>query len=209
VGKREVVGLLDCGAQVSVMSGDLFDSLSDDGLELLHIPVVNCILSSAFGKESTRIKKQALVEFKIGDDQFEVTMMIAPKLAAEMILGINFFYDYFFLFPKMPHGFRRASTNSFHLPRSTASLVVKSVRSFRGPLISFESLLATVWGISPTTGRPVESLTASGPSWFLSFWVNSHCQVYSVLRRRVLAFAPLSFSYWCLIAASIATQPPR
>jgi hypothetical protein len=59
-------------------------------------------------------------------------------------------------------------------------------------------LLAIVWGISPTTGRPVESLTASGPSWFLYFWVNYHSQVYSVLRRRVLAFAPLSFSYWCL-----------
>jgi hypothetical protein len=56
----------------------------------------------------------------------------------------------------MPHGVRGASTNSFHF------FVVKSVRSFRGPLISFESFITPVWGISPT-GRPVDSFTASGP----------------------------------------------
>jgi hypothetical protein len=48
VGKREVVGLLDCGAQVSVMSGDLFNSLAEDGLELF-IAYTSCKLRTFVG----------------------------------------------------------------------------------------------------------------------------------------------------------------
>jgi hypothetical protein len=121
-----------------------------------------------------------------------------------LLSTLKYFFFFFFLFPMMPHGVWGASTNSFHLPRSTASLIL-ALSSLWNPSGVSEAhwfplnlLLAPVWGISPTTGRPVESLTASGPNWFLSFWVNCHSQVYSVLRRRVVAFAPLSFSYWYL-----------
>jgi hypothetical protein len=56
-GDKEIIALLDSGAEVSVMSEELFNSLLERELKFLHIPVTNCVLSSAWLSKSKRIKK--------------------------------------------------------------------------------------------------------------------------------------------------------
>jgi hypothetical protein len=118
---------------------------------------------------------------------FSRVLMVKCRSCIKNIWQCGILLLFFFLFPVVPHGVRGASTNSFHLPRSSLWNPSRVSEAHWFPL---NLLLAPVWGISPMTRCPVESLTAYGPSLFLSFWVNSHIKVYSVLRRRVLAFAP-------------------
>jgi len=73
------------------MSEHLFDSLTNRGVKFLSIPVVNCVLHSAFGKKSKRIKTQALVEFKLGNEIYEQVALIAPDLVVDMLIGVDFF----------------------------------------------------------------------------------------------------------------------
>jgi hypothetical protein len=69
------------------MSEELFTCLISDGMKLLYIPVVNCLLSTAFGKKSRRVKRQALIVFRIGEQLYELTVIVAPEHVTEIILG--------------------------------------------------------------------------------------------------------------------------
>jgi hypothetical protein len=52
------------------------------------------LLVTAFGKKSNQIRKQALVEFQLGQDELEVNFLISPQLIHEAILGCQFMKDY-------------------------------------------------------------------------------------------------------------------
>jgi hypothetical protein len=60
--------------------------LTESGLQLLHIPVVNGVLISAWGSRTKRIRKQALIPIKIDDEMYEQVFMVAPQLLANAIL---------------------------------------------------------------------------------------------------------------------------
>jgi hypothetical protein len=45
---------------------------------------------TAVGKRSNRVKKQAMIEFTIGRDLFEVNFFISPQLVHDAILGCEF-----------------------------------------------------------------------------------------------------------------------
>jgi hypothetical protein len=94
IGGREVIALLDTGAECSVMSEKLFTSLINDGMKLLYIPVVNCLLSTAFGRKSRRVKRQALIEFRIGEQLYELTVIVAPAPVTDIILGSDLINEY-------------------------------------------------------------------------------------------------------------------
>jgi hypothetical protein len=94
VGGKEIFALLDSGAEISVLSGSLFGRLTEEGLRIFHIPVVNAVLLSAWGAKTKRTKKQALVEFGIGCGRFEMVFMVAPQLTTDMILGADFLDEY-------------------------------------------------------------------------------------------------------------------
>jgi hypothetical protein len=76
------------------MSEELFNSLLEMGLKFLHIQVTNFVLSSAWLSKSKKIKKQAWIEYKLGDDQFELNLMTAPQLATDVIFGADFLNDF-------------------------------------------------------------------------------------------------------------------
>jgi hypothetical protein len=116
VGNREFIGLVDRGAEISVLSENLFNSLTEDWLNFLHGPVSNCVLSSAWRSCSKRFKKHALIEFVIGHDRYELVFMIAPHLTTDAILGWNFSNDYQVIvdFPKRCFMTKRDSTVSRH-----------------------------------------------------------------------------------------------
>jgi hypothetical protein len=56
--------------------------------------VSNEILISAWGSSTQKIKKQALVKFKVGSDSCEQIFMVPPQLTIEVIAGANFVSDY-------------------------------------------------------------------------------------------------------------------
>jgi hypothetical protein len=92
--EQKLIGILDTGAEATLMSEHLFESLTNRGVKFLSIPVVNCVLHSAFGKKSKRIKTQALVEFKLGNEIYKQISLIAPHLVVDMLIGVDFFYEY-------------------------------------------------------------------------------------------------------------------
>jgi cystathionine beta-lyase family protein involved in aluminum resistance len=49
----------------------------------------------AFGKRSKRIRRQALIEFTVGNDLFEGVFMITPQLTNETIIGCQLLKEYF------------------------------------------------------------------------------------------------------------------
>jgi hypothetical protein len=54
IGGQVVVGLIDTGAEGSIMSEQLFNSLESKGVIILSIPTTNCVLTAAFGRKSKR-----------------------------------------------------------------------------------------------------------------------------------------------------------
>jgi hypothetical protein len=62
-------------------------------MELLHIPLTSAVLISAWGNRTKRIRKQALIPFRLGNDVFEQVCIIAPAMLAPFILGADFLYE--------------------------------------------------------------------------------------------------------------------
>jgi hypothetical protein len=85
---------LDCGAEASLINGELFNQLMEDGVEILTLPISNCVLEAAFGAKSRRITKQALLQFSIDSCTYEVVALVAPSLSMEIILGVDFLKQY-------------------------------------------------------------------------------------------------------------------
>jgi hypothetical protein len=87
--------LLDSGAQVSIISENVYEQLIINNGEYPTIPVSSTVLVSAFNSKSKRIKKQTLIEFVIGEnDKYENAFLVAPKLVTPVILGSDFLYEH-------------------------------------------------------------------------------------------------------------------
>jgi hypothetical protein len=86
--------LIDTGAEISVISQELFEKLMEDGIEIPTLPISNCLLEAAFGIKSQRIKRQALLNFTMDGSPYEATALIAPRLTMYMILGVDFLREY-------------------------------------------------------------------------------------------------------------------
>jgi predicted aspartyl protease len=94
IGEQEVVALVDSGAESWIISQELFESLINKGIPILHMPVIGCVLTSAFGRNLKRIKKQALIEFTLNEHKYEVMALVAPELATSVIIGTDFINEY-------------------------------------------------------------------------------------------------------------------
>jgi hypothetical protein len=75
------------------MPEEVYNNLVAGGLQPFHLPVTGGVLTSAFGTRSKRIRKQALIQFKIDDVCLEQVFMIAANVMADAILGANFLTD--------------------------------------------------------------------------------------------------------------------
>jgi hypothetical protein len=65
IGEEKSIAVLDTGAKISLMPERIFEDLLAKGLKAPQLPVVNGALITAFGNRTKRIKRQALIEFKI------------------------------------------------------------------------------------------------------------------------------------------------
>jgi hypothetical protein len=90
IGYKEVTAIVDSGAEISVLSENLFDELVACDMQVLILLVINGILISAWGSRTKRIRKQALIRFKMGSSSYEQVFMIAGQLMSDAILGANF-----------------------------------------------------------------------------------------------------------------------
>ena len=90
ISDEKLIAVLDTGAEIPLMPERVFEDLLAKGLRAPQLPVVNGALITAFGSRSKRIKRQALIEFKIDGVSYEQVYMIAPNLVPVAILGINF-----------------------------------------------------------------------------------------------------------------------
>ena len=87
-----VSALVDTGSQVTRISEEFHDYLMQHG-DILELPVTNCILLTAIGKKPTRIKKQVLLNIRIGTCEKLVTFLVVPGLSNKIIFGNNCLLD--------------------------------------------------------------------------------------------------------------------
>jgi hypothetical protein len=76
------------------MNEHLYNGLRHKGFKCLDLPAQNINLVSAFNRKSNRSKKQALLDFKIGNVNINQTVLLSPQLLTDTILGLNFLMEY-------------------------------------------------------------------------------------------------------------------
>ena len=91
---EEVDALVDTGCELSILNECLYNKLKHAGLSCPELPTQHVNLVSAFNEKSKRIKKQALLEVKIGSLKIVQVVLLSAQLLTEMILGIDFLTNY-------------------------------------------------------------------------------------------------------------------
>jgi hypothetical protein len=77
--KFKFTAILDPGSEVNLLSERIYEELTEAGVEIPILPVEGVVLVTAFGRRSKRIRKQALLEFEIGQNVFETILLISPN----------------------------------------------------------------------------------------------------------------------------------
>jgi hypothetical protein len=79
--------IIDSGSEVNIISMKAFDKLIKTQKDIPTLPGENVGLVTAFGRRSNKIKTQALIEFTMGEDEFESIFLISSQLTHDVILG--------------------------------------------------------------------------------------------------------------------------
>jgi hypothetical protein len=70
-GPKTFNALVDTGSQISLISEEVYNQLTNMKYPLLELPVQSTVVVTAFGNRSMRLKKQTLLEFEIVEDKYE------------------------------------------------------------------------------------------------------------------------------------------
>jgi hypothetical protein len=76
------------------MNEHLYNRLWHEGLTCLELPTQHVNLLSAFNKKSNRVKKQAMLDVKIGDFKVNQIVLLSPQLVMNAMRGLDFLVDY-------------------------------------------------------------------------------------------------------------------
>jgi hypothetical protein len=76
------------------MNEHLYNTLRHEGLKCFELPTQQVNLLSAFNKKSSRVKKQEILDVKIGDFKINQIVLLSPQLLTDAILGLDFLVDY-------------------------------------------------------------------------------------------------------------------
>jgi hypothetical protein len=82
------------GCEWSIMNEHLYNRLRHEGLKCCELPTQHVNLLSAFNKKSHRVKKQAMLDVKIGDFKINQIVLLSPQLLTDVILGLDFLTEY-------------------------------------------------------------------------------------------------------------------
>ena len=91
---EEIFAVIDTGCEMSIFSEHLYNRLRHVGLDCLELPTQHINLVSAFNNKSRRVRKQALLEFSIGNTKVDQIVLLSSQLLTDAILGIDFLISY-------------------------------------------------------------------------------------------------------------------
>jgi hypothetical protein len=77
-----------------ILNEQLYNKLSLLGLNCLELLTQHLNLVSAFNERSKRIRKQALLEIRIGDNTVDQVVLLSSQLLTDAILGLDFLIDH-------------------------------------------------------------------------------------------------------------------
>jgi hypothetical protein len=92
--KCKAIAILDTGSEVNLLYEWVYIKIINSGINILTWPLEGVMLITAFGKRSNKVRKQAMVEFTIGEGKFEGVFMVSPQLTNDVILGCQFLEEY-------------------------------------------------------------------------------------------------------------------
>lgn len=87
LGPTQVIGLIDSGAVRSIMSSDLFSRLAPDSVKGVRPVNLECRTAS---NGCLRITREAQCRVKIAGFSWVFTILVAPQLSFELVLGADF-----------------------------------------------------------------------------------------------------------------------
>jgi hypothetical protein len=79
-GDLTINALIDSGSQISLMAEHIYNQLLAKRYPIETLPVTCVVVTSAFVNRSSRIKLQALIPFKIGNESFDYVCLISSQL---------------------------------------------------------------------------------------------------------------------------------
>jgi hypothetical protein len=71
VGRQQCQGIIDTGCQTSIVSENMFNELTSNGVPSLQLPAQHVMLVSALGGKSKRIRKQVMLELKFENKRID------------------------------------------------------------------------------------------------------------------------------------------
>ena len=80
--------LIDTGSTVTCIRESIFEQLKNE-TDIKILPVTNIVLTGAFLKKSCRVKNQIFTNLIIGNLKIKTVLLVVPKLAYDIILGID------------------------------------------------------------------------------------------------------------------------
>jgi hypothetical protein len=86
--------IIDSGSEVNIISEKAFEEINKGNQLIPILPVENIVLVTAIGRRSTKLKKQVLLEFMIGEDTFEGVFMVSSQLNNDAIIGCQLLKEY-------------------------------------------------------------------------------------------------------------------
>jgi hypothetical protein len=89
-GNEEITSISDTGCELCLMSQELYNKLRSNGMKNLELPVQNMNLVSAFSDKARKVRTQAMLTLKIGEETVDQTFLIAPRLMTQVLIGVDF-----------------------------------------------------------------------------------------------------------------------
>lgn len=90
LGPCRVRALIDTGAQISMVTKNLYEKLRTNGVNMTEIPITKFPVRGAFSDKGEIIAYKIFVEMEIENKKFNGEFYIAKKLPYQMLLGIEF-----------------------------------------------------------------------------------------------------------------------
>lgn len=90
VGKLRLRTLIDTGSQISLITKDIYDKITDEGTAMQIIPIKKFSLVGAFSDRGQIVANRVQFSFCIEGKDFSHELYVVKNLLYEMILGMDF-----------------------------------------------------------------------------------------------------------------------
>ena len=85
----EVKALLDTGSEITCISQEFYEKHSNLFKNKPTFPICGKVVKGATGDKTTRLKRQVLLDVKLGNSHVSLIFIVVPKLIKECIIGYD------------------------------------------------------------------------------------------------------------------------